>query len=35
MLFKDIFDFIKWDDETLSVDKILNNCEVVEDENSQ
>ena len=35
MLFKDTFDFIKWDDEPLSVNKILNNCEVVEDENSQ
>lgn len=32
MLFKDTFHFIKWGDEPLSVNKILNNCEVIEDE---
>lgn len=32
MLFKDTFNFIKWGDEPLSVNKILDNCEVAEDE---
>lgn len=31
MLFKDTFCFIKWGDEPLLVNKILNSCEVIED----